>query len=92
MRLSVQGPDADRTRTLAQAIRDADGPIGDYLIGIFTVRSIDQSSVSATKVGPTPARDALAVALAVALATAAVALVYRVRGSERATGALESVA
>ena len=84
VRLSVKGPDAETVRALAQAVHDANGPISDYLVGIFTVRSIDESAVSATKVGPTPTRDAAAVALAVALASGAVAIVIRTRRSERA--------
>jgi uncharacterized protein involved in exopolysaccharide biosynthesis len=84
VRLSVKGPDAETVRALAQAVHDANGPISDYLIGIFTVRSIDESAVSATKVGPTPTRDAAAVALAVALASGAIAIVIRTRRSERA--------
>jgi capsular polysaccharide biosynthesis protein len=84
VRLSVQGPDAETTQALAQAVQDANGPIGDYLIGIFDVRSIDESSASVSKVAPAPARDATAVALAVALAAAAVVIVMQLRRGERA--------
>jgi len=92
VRLSVEGPDRETTRALTQAVHDANGPISDYLIGIFTVRSIDESSVTATKVGPTPVRDAAAVGLAVAIALGVVAIVLRVRRSERSSSRSRSAA